>query len=110
MSRDDYCLSRWTSEQIRDTLRRFKELNAKTYAEISQQRAVYHFHSVDWELTREKSGFPDQALATMEAFQFALLGVNGQLARVFGTFYQDTFYIVWFDLNHRIWPSEKKHT
>lgn len=46
----------------------------------------------------------------LEPFHFALLGVNGQLTRVFGAYSSGTFYIVWFDLDHMIWPSELKHT
>lgn len=109
LSREDYCLSYWTQEQIRETFTRLREISALTYAEFFQQRSVYHFHSVDWSKTTEKAGFARE-LGDLEAFQFALLSVNGQLARVFGAFYDGTFYVVWFDLDHRIWPSEKRHT
>jgi len=71
---------------------------------------VYHFAEVDWACTTERSGFPEDAANQMSAFHFALLGVNGQCARVYGAYSENTFYIVWFDRNHEIWPTPLRHT
>lgn len=100
----DYCLSNWDKRQILKTLERFKDINSKNYFELIKQSRVLHFHPVDWKNTIHKKGFTNQAVSNLEPFQFALLGVNEQKARVFGAYYQGTFYIVWFDLDHKICP------
>lgn len=106
-----YCLSCWSAEDIRNALLRLKEISMKSFNELSNEgRRVYHFGEVDWNKTTEKSGFPDPKVRELPAFHFALLGINSQRARVFGAYSAGTFYIVWFDLNHKVWPSFLKHT
>ncbi|KKT42649.1 MAG: hypothetical protein UW64_C0016G0011 [Microgenomates group bacterium GW2011_GWC1_44_37] len=107
---EDYCLSNWNQKQIRDTLLRLQDINTKTFNDLNRERSTYHFGEVMWEKTIKKAGFPCKALNDLSAFHFALLGVNGQLARVYGAYSTGTFYVVWFDLNHQIWPVELKHT
>ncbi len=109
-SQDKYCLSHFTPDQVRETLARLKQVNENTLNELRQKKMVYHFHSVDWSTTTEPGGFPDRRLDELEPFQFALLNVNQQRARVYGAISGDTFFIVWFDLHHQITPSYKKHT
>lgn len=75
-----------------------------------KERATYHFGEVDWKKTIKKDGFPNPAVNQLQAFHFALLGVNGQLTRVFGAYSSGIFYVVWFDLNHEIWPVELRNT
>lgn len=105
-----YCISGWTQEKIKKTLERLKDINTKTHNDLIKSRAVYHFGEVDWSKTEEKNGFPGVGIQSLQPFHFALLGVNNQLARVFGAYYMGTFYIVWFDLEHKIWPTEKRNT
>lgn len=105
-----YCLSKWEEPQIKEALRRLGEINTKSLLELQQQRKVLHFFPVDWTKTKKPNGFPDRNLAHLEAFHFALLGVNGQKARVFGAYQKGVFFIVWFDLNHEIWPSALRNT
>jgi len=107
---DEFCLSRFKPDQIRKALARLKDINSKTHLELRAERHVYHFNQVEWDQTIKKDGFPDSRLEEWPAFHFALVGVNKQKARVYGAYYQGTFYIVWFDLNHEIWPSRLKHT
>ncbi len=109
-TKDKYCLSCWEKEQIKITLTRLKEINCKTLNELRSQRGVYHFGEVFWNETIEKLGFDNPLINSMETFHFALLGINNQRARVYGVYSSNIFYIVWFDLNHIIWPSYKKHT
>ena len=106
---DQYCLSSWNQRQVRGALLRLREISAKTLDDLKRDRRVLHFAEVDWEKTTKPNGFPDFAANALSPFHFALLGVNHQLARVYGAYYQDTFYIVWFDLNHEIWPSTLRH-
>lgn len=89
---------------------RLGEVNTKTFSEMRTSRKVLHFGEVIWEKTTEKDGFCNRAVDSLNAFHFALLGVNGQLARVFGAYSAGVFYIVWFDLEHKVWPTFKRHT
>jgi hypothetical protein len=108
--RNDYCLSAWEQNQIRETLGRLKQVNTKSFQELNKDRRVMHFGEVDWGKTTEHRGFNNPTLALLPPFHFALLGVNGQKARVFGAYAGGVFYIVWFDLEHVIWPSFLKNT
>jgi hypothetical protein len=101
---DRYCLSCWEREEIKRALGRLREIGEKTYSDMCADREVLHFHDVNWQQTSEPGGFPDSDTRSMSPFQFALLGINRQRARVFGALSGDTFYIVWFDKNHRVCP------
>ncbi|KKQ36483.1 MAG: hypothetical protein US54_C0066G0007 [Candidatus Roizmanbacteria bacterium GW2011_GWA2_37_7] len=107
---DKYCLSSWQQREIRNALLRLQDICTKSYNDLARDRKVYHFYEVVWEKTIKKTGFPDKRLEKLSAFHFALLGINNQKARVFGAYSTGTFYIVWFDFNHEIWPVELKHT
>ena len=105
-----YCISKWGQDKIAKSLDRLKDINQKTFNELMRDKAVYHFSQVDWKQTTHKNGFSDDRINSLEPFHFALLGVNGQKARVFGAYADNVFYVVWFDLEHQIWPSFKKNT
>lgn len=108
----EYCISCWSPERIKKSLHRLKDINTKSSKELSngRNREVYHFKEVDWEKTKEPNGFPNRRANEMTPFHFALLGVNNQFARVYGAFSSGIFYIIWFDLNHKIWPTKLKNT
>lgn len=110
LSREDYCISHWQQAQIKEAIKRLRDINCKTFNKLRAQHRVLHFGEVYWEKTIEKNGFPDPRVKNMNAFHFALLGVNSQLARVYGAYSKGTFYIVWFDLNHSIWPTPLRNT
>ena len=107
---DKYCLSKFNSSDISTVTKRLQQLNSKTLREIFSQGKVLHFHEVDWNKTIKKNGFPNSMANRMSPFQFSLNGINNQKARVYGAYGSEVFYIVWFDLNHEIWPSFKKNT
>lgn len=105
----DYCISEWNKDKIALSLKRLKEVNEKTYNEMIRDKRTLHFHEVIWSETKKPSGFPNQA-NQLPSFQFELLGVNNGKARVYGALSNNIFHIVWFDFNHGIWPTFKKHT
>lgn len=109
-SGDKYCISSWSQTQIKRALECLKDISSKNFTDLQRSSRVYHFGEVDWSKTTEKSGFPDQKIKQLQAFHFALLGVNGQKTRVYGGYAKGTFYIVWFDLNHEIWPVPLRNT
>ena len=105
-----FCLSKFSSDQVRIAMERLREVSAKTLNDVRQQRQFFHFHEVDWAQTTIKDGFGNRELQQLQSFQFSLANVNEQKTRVYGAMSETTFYVVWFDLNHQIWPSFKKHT
>lgn len=106
-----YCMSSWSQNQIKTALKRLKEISSKTFNEMrGKDKWVLHFGEVSWASTIEKNGFPFPEVNNLPPFHFALLSVNNQLTRVYGAYSQGVFYIVWFDLNHIIWPSALRHT
>ncbi len=105
-----YCLSKWGDKDVLSAIKRLKEINGKTLGELKDSRSTYHFHFVDWKNTQEKNGFPESRANQLEPYQFSLVGINNQKARVYGACAEGVFYIVWFDFEHEIWPSFKKHT
>ena len=105
-----YCVSEWTKKDIKDALLRLREVCRMTFNDLRRGSRVYHFHEVDWNTTSEKTGFADPDVNQLQPFQFALLGINKQRARIYGAYSTGTFYIIWFDLNHSITPSLQKHT
>jgi len=105
---DKYCLSSWSKEQIAEALKRLKEICDKKFNELHGDR-VLGFKPVDWTQTIEKK-FPSTKANLLEAFHFSLIGINNQKARVYGAYGDNTFFIVWFDIDHKIWPTFKKNT
>jgi len=58
---DKYCISCWSKKQIKEALKRLKEINAKSFNELHcRQGRVLHFGEVDWKQTAEPNGFPDK--------------------------------------------------
>ena len=47
----EYCLSNWEKEQIALTLNRLKDINNKTFNQMTRETKVYHFHHDVWEDT-----------------------------------------------------------
>ena len=99
-----YCISEWGKEAISFALKRLQDISTKKFKEIVGNR-VYHFFPVYWEQTIKKGGFPTQEANRLDAYHFALVGLNNQKARVYGAYAEGTFYIIWFDFNHEIWPT-----
>jgi len=104
-----YCLSTWDEDQVRRSLGILKDINTKSFNELVNQRSTYHFYQTDWSKCTER-GFPDKRVSTLPSFHFSLVGVNNKKARVYGAYQAGIFYIVWFDLEHIIWPTEKRNT
>lgn len=109
-STNEYCLSCWNQKQIKRSLECLKDISTKSFNDLRRGSGTYHFGEVVWKETIKKQGFPDIRAQNLPPFHFALVGVNGQRARVYGVFSTGVFYIIWFDLEHLIWPTPLKHT
>ena len=105
-----YCLSSWGEQDVKNTLLRLQEINKISFNDLLQRSKIFHFHEIYWSQTNEKNGFSNSEINVLSPFQFSILGVNNQKARVYGAYAEGVFYIVWFDYDHKITPSYKKHT
>lgn len=107
---DTYCLSQFSNDQVKKAMGRLKDISGKTFNELQQQKKVLHFGQVFWDRTIKPNGFENSVLDDLDPFHFSLLGVNGQLTRVYGAYANGVFFIVWFDLDHKIWPTPLRNT
>lgn len=108
-----FCLSQWSGDDVKTTLLRLKDICEKSFSEVVRQRQVYHFFPTDWSVSKIfPDGFPAAmaGLNSLDPFHFMIVGLNNQRARVFGAVSGSTFYVVWFDYNHEIIPSNLKNT
>ena len=105
----DWCISEWEKEQIKTALTQLKEINQKKITELCRGKP-WHSHPVEWKKTIYRDGFPNKSLREMESWQIALPSVKKTCTRFFGVIEKNIFHIVWFDLNHKIWPTKLKNT
>ncbi len=65
----------------------------------------HHCHPIDWKDSRvTRTGFThlDEQKQAYPAWQLNIVGI----ARMHGFFSENTFYIVWFDSNHELYPHD----
>jgi hypothetical protein len=89
-----------------EILERIKNLSSLTKQEIlSNRNAALKTHPIDWEDTSEKNGFPfpKQEEIVDTPYQFAIS--RNEYGRVHGFFIYNTFYIVWLDKEHHLYPK-----
>ena len=103
-----YCISCWQKEDIKEALVRLQQISQTSVPELRRAKS-WHFTPIDWSKMKKKS-FPVRGMNLMENYHFALPGISKEGARVFGAISGSTFYIVWFDMHHEIWPVKLKNT
>lgn len=84
-----------------DTL---KSVSNITVNELKSQRQHYDYHEHDWNNLKTKYNFDDDFLEQVECVQFRLSASSG---RVHGFVIGNTFYIVWLDPHHNLYPDER---
>lgn len=70
----------------------------------SKKHANLHIHPINWEETSEPEGYqslPDH-LQNCQPWQFSITA--NKHGRVHGFFINETFYIVWIDVDHALYP------
>jgi hypothetical protein len=91
-----------------ETLRRFSNW---TIGDFIDQHNTEHRHTIDFDQTSEPDGF--QRIPGLDADQFGYyegwqFGVHledrGNRWRAHGILIDDTFYIIWLDEHHRLYP------
>lgn len=72
--------------------------------ELKSQRQHYDYHEHDWEKLRVRYNFDNDFLEQVECVQIRLSASTG---RVHGFVVGNTFYIVWLDPHHNLYPDER---
>lgn len=85
------------------TLERLKEACRLTPHEMKQSGRQWRCHTIKWEETSEPKGYDlmPPAFRDSEPMQISLGKADG---RLHGFFVGNTFYVVWFDAHHKLYP------
>ena len=89
-----YGYSRWTVDQFRD--------------QNQNNQNMEHRHTIYFPETSELGGFVNvdqENLALEEPWQFSVNPVPECIGRVHGLLQDDTFYVIWLDPCHRLYPK-----
>jgi hypothetical protein len=93
---------------LRQLLERIKEYSNWTIDDFCDQNNNDHRHIINFPETSEpdgfvKSGMDQDQIAYHEAWQFEL--VRTEKWRTHGILIDDTFYVIWLDPDHRLYPT-----
>jgi len=77
-----------------------------TWGEIRQNKKSCHPWELDEIPTEFYNRLQERQIDIDELFQISL----GSLPRVFGNRIGPTFYLIWYDSNHKFWPTTPKNT
>jgi hypothetical protein len=89
---------------VQDLMDRLKALSAWTVQEfVASRSSATRIHPIEWRDTARPRGFalPEQLSAYL-SYQFAISA--NKRGRVHGLLIDDTFYVVWLDQDHKVYP------
>lgn len=87
-------------------LERLKDLSSLSEMEFRASRSSsLRAHQIDWERTSEPNGFLslNEQLRALRAWQFEI--TSNAHGRVHGFLLEDTFFVVWVDPAHQLYPA-----
>jgi len=119
MDQGDICFNstKFKVEDFTGLLQGLKTISSISYGELHRV-PNYRFHTIDFEdkrvslisrkdfksiLTHKEELLPDEQLPTLYQFDLHF----AQEARACGFIFRGVFYLVWYDRNHQIYPSNK---
>jgi hypothetical protein len=100
----DFSICTHTMEDVKKLFSRLRDYSRMLWREVIQHHGSHH-HEVHWRDTAYPNGFENIPVKIREGItprQFALEGIY----RIFGFFDGTTFYIVWFDKDHKVYPID----
>ena len=101
--------SKWTifNDEIKDTLLPYlKQIETQTWGQIFSDEKKNHYVPVSNFINEAK-----KRLEAMKIFEDELfsLRIQGKI-RLYGLIIEGIYYVLWYDNQHEIYPSKKKHT
>jgi hypothetical protein len=101
---DKFSLNKADNNYIIKLMERLKNVSSIAISDFRNNKSkALRAHMHDWRRTTEKDGFNclNDQLKQCEAWQFQLS--SNEHGRVHGILLDETFYIVWFDLDHALY-------
>jgi len=88
-------------------MERMKALSGWKVKEFVNARGRMRIHSHDWPKTERPNGFPNLSAEYRDSlgWQFALSA--NEHGRVHGILIGDTFYVIWLDHDHILYPHNE---
>jgi hypothetical protein len=92
---------------LRTLLERLRDISGKKIEEFRRERSL-GVHQIEWSRTSQPRGFAhlNQQLKGIPALEFRL-SVNKH-GRIHGFFIDETFFIVWLDPDHKLFPGKRR--
>ncbi|WP_404988154.1 hypothetical protein [Clostridium culturomicium] len=87
-----------------ELLKSFKSVSDINRDSLISQRQHYDAHGHDWKNLDYKFEFSEDFLEQVECMQYRISSSNG---RVHGFIIGNTFYIVWLDPHHNLYPDDR---
>jgi len=95
-------------DQIAPMFARLKEYEGLTWHQIVENHSHTHFRAIDFSISPDREcrrGFREQLEERMAHLTPYEIAVTNQI-RLYGVIYIDSFYIVWCDHDHHVFPKE----
>lgn len=108
-SKADMEYKRWSvanAEDIEEILKKLQGLESQTWGEIRQQDNGCHTVQCNKFITEAKKRMAELKLTYEEMFSIRIDGKK----RLYGVIEDGVFLMIWYDREHEIYPSKKKHT
>jgi hypothetical protein len=103
----DWCLEQASHEYLQKALQRLAVLETMTWTAILADGKHYHYVEVSRLPSKAKRRLQDIERDDLD--QIVSLRVEGQ-PRVWGVRDRGVLHILWWDPEHTVYPSQKKHT
>ncbi len=103
----EMCPAAFKDGYTQTLMRRLQALSGWTVAEFTgrEEKSIRN-HRHDWARTSRPDGFShlNEHYRAYEGWQFCLTA--NEYGRVHGIIIDDTFYVIWLDQDHRMYPGE----
>lgn len=109
-TRDEFNCGRADASWFIGLLDRLRDLSQMTISEIKNPatQGKLRIHSHSWDKIRDKLNFSEQWINQYaEDGRFYQISVSKAKGRIHGFMIENTFFIVWLDPDHNLYPMEK---
>lgn len=102
-----FCISRCAGGYLSKFLERLRDICQITIQQFrTNHSSSLKAHKIDWERTSEPKGFQrlNEQLRANEPWQFEI--TRNEHGRVHGILVDATFYVIWVDAHHLLFPKK----
>lgn len=104
-----FSISNKKAKYFKKVIERLKNISSWTFTELKGDKGkTLRFNYLDFSTSSEKSGFSHLNIQheTCKPYEFSIS--SNEHGRVHGFVNENTFYIVWFDPDHKLFPNANK--